>query len=151
MNGTSLHAIYKYGIAFKVPIHGSISFALLAERCDIPKVDLQRILRFAMVWHRVFCEPKNGFVAHTAASRQLAEDPRAHDMAGLMFDKDWQAMSRVRLPTSRNVDVEVWLADSNSTRRLKQCKSLGATSQMKLYLLYFAIRFFLLDGCLLTV
>lgn len=69
LNGTSLHAIYKYEIAFNVPVHGSVSFALLAARCNISKPDLQRILRFAMVWHRVFCEPESGFVAHTAASR----------------------------------------------------------------------------------
>ncbi|KAM0797379.1 O-methyltransferase [Usnea florida] len=93
-NGTSLHAIYKYEIAFKVPIHGSISFAQLAELCKIPELDVRRILRFAMVWHRCFCEPTEGFVAHTAASRQLAEDPRAHDVAGLMFDECWQSMAR---------------------------------------------------------
>lgn len=137
MNGTSLQAIYKYGIAFEVPIHGTISFVQLAARCNVPKIDLQRILRFAMVWHRVFCEPEKGFVAHTAASRQLAEDPRAHDMAGLMFDEGWQAMARVRFPGLNQVDVEVWVAGSNSTRRLKQCKSSRAISRMKLYLPYF--------------
>lgn len=94
LNGTSLQAIYKYRIAFKVPIHGSISFKELAELCELPELDLRRILRFAMVWHRCFCEPEDGFVAHTAASRQLTEDPRAHDMAGLMFDECWQSMAR---------------------------------------------------------
>lgn len=102
-----------------------------------------------MVWHRVFCEPENGYVAHTAASRQLAEDPRAHDMAGLMFDQDWQAMARVRLPALNSVDVEVWFAESDSTRRLKRCENFGATSRMKLYLPNLSIRSFLLDGALL--
>lgn len=111
MNGTSLQVIYKYEIAFKVPIHGSVSFAKLADRCNIPKLDLQRILRFAMVWHRVFCEPKIGFVAHTAASRLLVEDPRAHNMAGLMFDQDWQAMARVRLPTCKQWTWRMCLVD----------------------------------------
>lgn len=99
-------------------------------------------MRFAMVWHRVFCEPENGFVAHTAASRQLAEDPRAHDMAGLMFDQNWQAMARVRLPMFNKADVEVWFADSNSIRRLKQCKNFEAMSRMKRYSPYFLIHYF---------
>ena len=78
-----------------MPIHGSTSFAELAEKCGLPELDVRRILRFAMVWHRVFCEPSKGYVAHTAASRQLAEDQRAHDMLGLSFDESWQSMARV--------------------------------------------------------
>ncbi|KAI9711576.1 MAG: hypothetical protein M1820_002141 [Bogoriella megaspora] len=91
INGTSLQAIYKYDIPSKVPIHGRISFGDLESACGLPESDLRRILRYAIVTHRVFCEPRKGFVAHTAASRQLAENPRAFDMLGLSFDQDWQS------------------------------------------------------------
>ncbi|CAG8957850.1 hypothetical protein HYFRA_00000190 [Hymenoscyphus fraxineus] len=94
LNGTSLNAIYTYDIASKVPLHGKISFQDLAKQCGLKELDLRRILRFAMCWHRVFCEPERGFVAHTAASRQLMEDQGAMDMAGLMFDEGWQSMAR---------------------------------------------------------
>ncbi|KUJ07170.1 O-methyltransferase-like protein [Mollisia scopiformis] len=94
MNGTSLDAIYVYDIASKVPLYSNISFSNLAKQCELPELDLRRILRFAMCWHRVFCEPERGYVAHTAASRQLRDDPKAMDMAGLMFDECWQSMAR---------------------------------------------------------
>lgn len=70
----SLQAIYKYDIASKVPIGGGISFAELAEKCGLSEINMRRIFRFAMTYHRVFKEPRKGYVAHTAASRKLAED-----------------------------------------------------------------------------
>lgn len=94
LNGTSLNAIYTYDIASKVPLHSQMSFSDLAKLCDLPELDLRRILRYAMCWHQVFCEPERGFVAHTAASRQPKEDQRAMDMAGLMFDDGWQSIAR---------------------------------------------------------
>lgn len=95
VNATSLQAIYKYDIASKVPIHGKISFLDLASKCDIYELDLRRILRFAMVHHRVFIEPEKGFVAHTAASRILAENSGVYDGLGVMFDECWQSMAQV--------------------------------------------------------
>lgn len=95
LNGTSLNAIYAYDIASKVPLESAISYSDLAKQCDLSELDLRRILRFAMCWHRVFHEPKRGYVAHTVASRQLMEDRKAYDMAGLMFDECWQGMAMV--------------------------------------------------------
>ena len=96
-NGTSLNAIYSYDIASKVPLESKTSYSELAKQCDLPELDLRRILRYAMSWHRVFCEPERGYVAHIAASRQLKEDPKAMDMLGLMFEEGWQGMARVSL------------------------------------------------------
>lgn len=64
-NATSLQAIYKFDIARKIPIDSDISFTDLAKLCDIYEPDLKRILRFAMCYYHVFCEPRKGFVAHT--------------------------------------------------------------------------------------
>ena len=48
-----------------------------------------------MVYHHVFCEPRKGFVAHTAASRILAEDPKIQDVVGVMCEETWPAYARV--------------------------------------------------------
>lgn len=55
-----------------------------------------------MVWHRVFQEPRKGFVAHTAASRKLVEDPLARAGLGYMFDEVWQSFAKVD-PSSKRV------------------------------------------------
>lgn len=92
---SSLQAISRYDIAGKFPIHEEISYELLAERCGILEHDLRRTLRYAMTFHRVFREPRKGFVAHTAASRLLAEDPLTRDAVGLRCDECWPACTRV--------------------------------------------------------
>ena len=58
--------------------------------------NIRRILRYAILYHRVFQEPRPGFVAHSAASALLAKDPAAFDALGLLFDETWQAFARVR-------------------------------------------------------
>ncbi|KAK2772300.1 hypothetical protein FQN53_004663 [Emmonsiellopsis sp. PD_33] len=80
-----LAAIYRFNIASLVPIHDAIPFAELADKCGLLEHDLRRVIRYTASHHRVFCEPKKGFVAHTAASRLLAENPVARDLMGLTF------------------------------------------------------------------
>lgn len=46
----------------------------LAEKCDLRVQDLRRVIRFAKSYHRLFDEPKEGFVAHSLGSKLLAED-----------------------------------------------------------------------------
>lgn len=75
--------MYRYNIASKVPVYGTISFLELASASDSYEPDLRRILRFAMVYHRVFTDPEKGFVAHTAASRMLANRADVYDGLGL--------------------------------------------------------------------
>lgn len=92
---SSLQAINRFEIASKFAINEEISYERLAERCGIFEHDLRRILRYAMTFHRVFREPKKGFVAHTAASRLLAEDSATREGVGLRCDECWPACSRV--------------------------------------------------------
>lgn len=102
INATSLEAIYRYDIPSKVPLDDmGISFKDLAERCEMYEPNLRRILRYAIVYHRVFQEPRAGFVTHTAASRLLVKDPAVFDTLGMMFDESWQAFARVRHPPLR--------------------------------------------------
>lgn len=54
------------------------------------------MIRFAIVRHRVFQEPRKGFVARSMASRKLAEDARMQDLMGLTFEECWSGNSKVR-------------------------------------------------------
>ncbi|KAL4882157.1 S-adenosyl-L-methionine-dependent methyltransferase [Aspergillus karnatakaensis] len=94
-NAVSPQAIYKYKIASKMPIHGEISFTDLAKDTDLSEVNIRRMLRHAMLFHRVFKEPREGFVAHTAASRRLAEDPLSDAVMGYMFEEVWPGFAHL--------------------------------------------------------
>lgn len=87
--------MYRFNIAHHVPLDSTISFADLAELCDLSENDLKRIIRYTAVYHRVFSEPKEGYVAHTAASRLLVDDKTVGDRMALNFAEGWPAHSRV--------------------------------------------------------
>ena len=115
LNGSALQAIYKFDIPSKVPLNGEVSFEELAKECDLQEPDLRRLLRFAITYHRVFQEPKEGYVSHSAASRKLVEDSNAMAGVGAMFDEAIQAFD------------QVWQADSSlhvdlSTNGPKDCE-----------------------------
>ncbi|RAH68272.1 O-methyltransferase-like protein [Aspergillus aculeatinus CBS 121060] len=97
LNGVSLQAIYRFDIARHVPVNGEISLRELAEKCGFDEANLRRTLRFAMAYHHVFQEPRKGFVAHTAASRMLVDDPTARAGLGYMFEEVWQGFAHTLL------------------------------------------------------
>lgn len=72
-----------------------MSFADLAALVPLHEHDVRRIIRYAIAYHRVFCEPEPGFVAHSAASRLLAENSSMHDALGMLFDESWPAFAKV--------------------------------------------------------
>ncbi|CAI0641140.1 unnamed protein product [Colletotrichum noveboracense] len=84
--GTSLQAISRWDIPNKVPLDKEISFTELAHLCDVHETDIRRILRYAMVYHRLFCEPRPGFVAHSLASKRLVQEPSMADGLWLLGD-----------------------------------------------------------------
>ena len=99
INASSLEAIYRWNIPSKVPLDGGpISFSALAEECNMYEPNLRRILRYAILYHRVFQEPRPGFVTHSAASALLVKDPATFDALGMMYDESWQAFARVSCP-----------------------------------------------------
>ena len=89
MQAISRFAIYSY-----IPLDSSISYTDLAAKCDLYEPDLRRICRSAMAYHRVFCEPKRGFVAHSAASRLLVRDQGMRDVLGMMMEDMWTANAK---------------------------------------------------------
>ncbi|KAI9924704.1 hypothetical protein ASPWEDRAFT_172332 [Aspergillus wentii DTO 134E9] len=95
-NGASLQAISRWSIASKVPRDGDISYTELAKQCGgISELDVRRILRYAMVYHRLFCEPRKGFVAHSLASLQLSEEPHLAGLLWLMGDSSYASYPHI--------------------------------------------------------
>ncbi|KAL9619983.1 MAG: hypothetical protein Q9160_005452 [Pyrenula sp. 1 TL-2023] len=94
MTPVSLEAIYRWDIPKHVPLDDEISFKDLADRVKLSEPNLRRILRFAMIAHRIFREPTIGFVAHSAASRLLLNDPDLFDHIGMFYDGHAQAFAR---------------------------------------------------------
>lgn len=92
---SSLQAIYRFKVASKFPVGEEISYSDLADRCGLFEHDLRRIVRYAIAHHRVFTEPRKGFVAHSGASRRLAESQQVQDVMGLTFEECWPAHARV--------------------------------------------------------
>lgn len=77
-----------------MPIHGQVSFADLAKQVGVHPIDLRRVLRYAMCHHRLFCEPREGFVAHSLASRMLAEDPLLADGFWLLSELTYESQCK---------------------------------------------------------
>lgn len=70
-----------------------MSYGSLAESCNLREVDVRRILRFAMIHHRVFQEKEPGIVCHTAASRYLVESEDAMACLGFQFDEVYDSFA----------------------------------------------------------
>ncbi|KAF7911084.1 uncharacterized protein EAF01_002592 [Botrytis porri] len=59
-----------------------------------------------MIWNRCFTEPRKGFMAHSAASRILVDNPMARSGLGFMFDECWQAFSHTLDAVRNHGDTE---------------------------------------------
>ncbi|EPS38464.1 hypothetical protein H072_7779 [Dactylellina haptotyla CBS 200.50] len=70
---SALHVIMHFDIPKIVPDTGDISYDDIAEKTKIPMPKIRQILRYAMN-NRIFCEPRYGYVSHTAASVILRDD-----------------------------------------------------------------------------
>lgn len=89
-----LKLITHFDLAHKVPVNGAITFTDLAGGVGINEVALRCILRLGIA-HRIFQEPKPGVISHSAASRQIADDPRLASWVGSNVDDMWPAAERV--------------------------------------------------------
>lgn len=76
-----------------MPLDQDISFDDLAAATSLDVVNVKRIVRHAMT-NRVFCEPRDGFVAHTAASRAMLDDATLNDWVGLCSSDFFPAAAR---------------------------------------------------------
>ena len=88
-----LQAIHRYKIALSFGIHEQPSFETVSARCGLNVEDLRRTLRYAMTDH-IFCEPRPGIIAHTAASQTIAENPLIQDYVGNVCEVRFPASAR---------------------------------------------------------
>ncbi|KAF2140298.1 uncharacterized protein K452DRAFT_335379 [Aplosporella prunicola CBS 121167] len=89
----SLRAVYHFRIADAVPLEGETSFDHVAAAVSLDRVNVKRIVRHAMT-NNLFCEPRPGYVAHTAMSRAMLEDPTLKDWVGLCSSDFFPAAAR---------------------------------------------------------
>jgi hypothetical protein len=94
--------MFRFQVAAKFSVGEEISYQELAERCNLYEHDLQRLIRFAIVHHRVFKEPRKGYVAHTAASALLARGGDIDNFMGLVYEETSPAHAHVRSYMSTN-------------------------------------------------
>ncbi|KAI1212023.1 putative O-methyltransferase [Annulohypoxylon truncatum] len=82
--------VTRFKLADAVPIGGEITFAELAATTGLHEVHLRKILRLAIAQH-IFTEPRPGVVAHSAASRLIAENKVLADWLRYSSDDLWHA------------------------------------------------------------
>lgn len=88
-----MQAISHFKIASSFPVEEEASFTQISKACGVDEPNLRRLLRHAMTKH-IFSEPRKNYVAHTAASRLLAEDQQMSDWVGASTGELWQAASQ---------------------------------------------------------
>ncbi|KAF7901920.1 uncharacterized protein EAF01_007218 [Botrytis porri] len=106
----SMQAISRFDITKSIPIHEEVSYADIAKRCSVNELDVRHILRHAIIL-RLCKESKRGVVAHTAASRMIAEDQQI---------ADWTVNAIVKHPGSQELsettdELLQWFALANGT------------------------------------
>jgi hypothetical protein len=119
-----IQAIERFNIATSFPVDGEASFAAIAKNTGISEEDAKRVLRQAMTQH-IFKEPRPGYVAHTAISKQIAEDPLMRDWIAFMCNEEWRAAPRVvdamaKWPGSEEPEHTGWVLANNATGSLTQ-------------------------------
>jgi hypothetical protein len=108
LNLVTLQTINRFKIAQHVPLDSPISYADLSSLTSVPEPSLKRLLRHAMT-NRIFSEPSKGFVAHSSASKLLAEDKKLDSWVFFLVEYFWPA-------TARAVDaMQKWPGSENPT------------------------------------
>lgn len=90
----ALQTINAFGLAKLFPAHETITLAELTSRSGLDKVNLARLVRYAATAN-IFREPAPGVVAHTAASRCLAEDEDLQAWVGFNTEDIFPASAHV--------------------------------------------------------
>ncbi|EIW79807.1 S-adenosyl-L-methionine-dependent methyltransferase [Coniophora puteana RWD-64-598 SS2] len=91
----ALQAVYHFKIAQSVPLDGSpISIADLSRAVSLDELNLARVVRMVMS-ERIFVEPRQGYVAHMAASLLLAQDRGMQAIVGHMCSESFPSAARM--------------------------------------------------------
>lgn len=91
----SQHELTKAAQSF--PVNETATFAEISAKVGLDELNVRRFLRHAMT-NRIFKEVRPGVVAHTAASRVLAEDKMMNDWVGFCVEDMWPVCSLPSIP-----------------------------------------------------
>ncbi|KAL8654749.1 MAG: hypothetical protein Q9226_003313 [Calogaya cf. arnoldii] len=90
----SLQAIIRFELASSFPNgQDEASFADIAATSGLSEDTVRRLLRHAMAF-RVFQEPREGIVRHTAASKALVDVPLIRQWLGMVSEELWPAATK---------------------------------------------------------
>ena len=90
----ALQVLNHFGIAKLFPADSTISLAELQSKTSLDPVNLARLLRLAMT-NGIFREPSPGIIAHSAASKVLAEDGDLEAWIGFNLEDIFPASAHV--------------------------------------------------------
>lgn len=90
----ALQTVNAFGIAKLFPFNETITLEELTSRSKLDKVNLARLVRYAAT-NNVFREVSPGVIAHTAASRVLAEDEDMQAWVGFNTEDIFPASAHV--------------------------------------------------------
>ncbi|OCL03487.1 S-adenosyl-L-methionine-dependent methyltransferase [Glonium stellatum] len=91
---SSLRWIYHFKIAEAIPLNSEVSFAEVASKAGVDESQVRRVLRHAMT-NNLFCEPKVGYVAHTAESSILVRDKGLHSWVGYTTEESFPSSAKL--------------------------------------------------------
>lgn len=90
----ALQTINHFGIAKLFPIDSTITLTELETKTSLDPVNLARLIRLAIT-NNIFREPTPGVIAHTAASRVMAEDEDLQAWIGFNTEDIFPASAHV--------------------------------------------------------
>lgn len=94
MDFLGLQFVHRYKIATVFPPGEERTFTEIAHARNLSVSDTTRFLRLAMTYH-VFKEPREGIVAHTAASKVLVDNQYAAAWLGHVLENVWPTLPRI--------------------------------------------------------
>ncbi|KAI1429717.1 S-adenosyl-L-methionine-dependent methyltransferase [Xylaria sp. FL1777] len=117
-------AVTRFGLARNLPVDGEQTFAEMATKAGLSETSVRKLVRFA-VTQRIFEEPTQGVVAHSAVSRLLAEDPGVHDYVATCTDDLWQAAAQTcdamsQFPGSEEPNETGFTVANNTTKPIHE-------------------------------
>ncbi|KAF2147765.1 O-methyltransferase [Myriangium duriaei CBS 260.36] len=89
----TFQAISRYNIASHVPVGSEATYDDISKVSGLNVNSLRRVLRFVMS-NGFFVEPRPNYVAHTSASRLLAENELFRAAVAMTFDENFPASTK---------------------------------------------------------
>ena len=93
-----MKVILRFGIDKSFPVGKSSSFEDISQLSGLNVMNVRRIIRHAIINHRIFQEKKPGVITHSGLSALLATDEAVRNALIVGLDEFWPA--GIKVPTS---------------------------------------------------